>query len=325
MHPIVRAAALLMVFAFPALAAEKPPGYPTKPVRLLVGFAPGGGVDQTARILAPKLSELWHEPLVIDNRSGAGGTIATDLAAKAPADGYTLLFCGIWSHGVAPALYKSLPYDYDRDFAPVSMIGTTPNVLVVNPAVPVKTVSDFLAYMKANNGKTTIASPGVGSSPHMTMELFRLATKAEFVHVPYKGGAPALVDLLGGHIPAMFDNMTTQLALMKGGRTRALAVTSPKRSVHLPDVPTMREAGVPIEVTVWYAVCAPSAVPRPIIAKLNADLHRALAASDTQKKLVEIGIDVAPSTPEQLGAFIRKENEMWTRVVREGKIPQQTF
>jgi tripartite-type tricarboxylate transporter receptor subunit TctC len=159
----------------------------------------------------------------------------------------------------------------------------------------------------------------------MTMELFRLTTRADFVHVPYKGGAPALVDLLGGHIPAMFDNMTTQLALMQSGRTRALAVTSPKRTVHLPDVPTMRESGVPIDVTVWYGVCAPSAIPKAVLAKLNADVTRALSAPDTQKKLVDIGIDVAPSTPEQFGAFIKKESEMWARVVREGKIPQQTF
>jgi tripartite-type tricarboxylate transporter receptor subunit TctC len=186
-------------------------------------------------------------------------------------------------------------------------------------------MSEFLAYLKANNGKISIASPGVGSSPHMTMELFRLTTKAEFVHVPYKGGAPALVDLLGGHIPAMFDNMTTQLALMKAGRTRPLAVTSPKRTVHLPDVPTMREAGVPIEVTVWYGICAPSAVPKPVLAQLNADLHRALNAPDTQKKLVEIGVDVSPSTPEQFAAFIKGETEMWRRVVREAKVPQQTF
>ena len=297
--------------------------YPTKPVRMLVGFAPGGGVDQTARILAAKLNEIWRQPVVIDNRSGAGGTIASDIAAKAAPDGYSLLFCGIWSHGVAPALYKTLPYDHYRDFAPVSMIGTTPNVLVVNPSVPVKTVSDFLAYLKSNNGKVTIASPGVGSSPHMTMELFRLTTKAEFVHVPYKGGAPALVDLLGGHIPAMFDNMTTQLALLKSGRTRALAVTSPKRTVHLPDVPTMREAGVPIEVTVWYGICAPSAVPKPILAKLNADLHKALNAPDVQKKLVEVGVDVQTSTPEYFAGFIKTETEKWARVVRDAKIPLQ--
>jgi tripartite-type tricarboxylate transporter receptor subunit TctC len=317
----LRAAVLSIALGVAAVGAVQAQAYPNKPVRLLVGFAPGGGVDVTARIVASKLSELWGQPVIIDSRAGAGGTIATDMAAKAPADGYSMLFCGIWSHGVAPSLYKQLPYDHYRDFAPVSMVGTTPNVLVVNPAVPVKSVSEFIAYTKAN--KTTIASPGVGSSPHMTMELFRLTTRIDFVHVPYKGGAPALTDLLGGHIPAMFDNMSTQLSVIKAGRTRALAVTSPKRSVHLPDVPTMREAGVPIEVTVWYGICAPAAVPKPVLAKVNADVNRALNAPDTQRRLVEVGVDAAGSTPEQFAAFIKSETETWARVVREARVPQQ--
>lgn len=297
--------------------------FPTKPVRLLVGFAPGGGVDVAARIVAAKLSEIWGQQLVVDNRAGAGGTIATDIAAKATPDGYSLLLCGIWSHGVAPALYKKLPYDHYRDFAPVSMIGTTPNMLVVNPAVPAKSVSEFIAFTKASAGKTIIASPGVGSSPNMSMELFRLTTGIDFVHVPYKGSAPALVDLLGGHVQAMFDNMSTQLAVIKSGRTRALAVTSPKRSVHLPDVPTMIESGVALDVTVWYGLCAPAAVPKPILAKLNSDLHQVLNAPDVQRRLVEQGIDPTPSTPEQFAAFIRAETEKWARVVKDAGVPQQ--
>ena len=312
--------AALMTVAAGATHAQT---YPTKPVRFVVGFAPGGGVDVSGRILAQKMSELWGQTMVVDNRAGAGGTIGTDIAAKAPADGYTLLLCGIWSHGVAPSLYKKLPYDHYKDFAPVSMIGTTPNVLVVNPAVPAKSVSEFIAYTKANNGKIVIASPGSGSSPHMTMELFRLTTGINIVHVPYKGGAPALVDLLGGHIQSMFDNMSTQLATMKTGRTRALAVTSPKRSMHMPDVPTMTESGVPIEVTVWYGLCAPAGVPKPILAKLNADLTRVLNAPDTQRRLAEQGVDAAPSTPEQFAAFIKVETDKWARVVRDAKVPQQ--
>jgi tripartite-type tricarboxylate transporter receptor subunit TctC len=312
-----------MLWGVTSVAQSQPPSYPTKPVRLLVGFAPGGGVDVSARIVAQKLSELWGQTMVPDNRAGAGGTIATDIAAKAPADGYSLLFCGIWSHGVAPSLYKKLNYDHVKDFAPVSMIGTTPNVLVVNPSVPAKSVSEFIAYTKANNGKIVIASPGTGSSPHMTMELFRLTTGINIVHVPYKGGAPALVDLLGGHIQAMFDNMSSQLATMKAGRTRALAVTSPKRSAHMPDVPTMRESGAPIDVTVWYGLCAPSATPKPILAKLNADLNKVLSLPDTQKRFTEQGVDAAPSTPEQFAAFIKSETETWARVVRDAKVPQQ--
>ncbi len=312
--------AALILFA--AAAAHSQP-YPNKPARLLVGFAPGGGVDVTARIVAAKLTELWGQQLVVDNRAGAGGTIATDIAAKAAPDGYSLLFCGIWSHGVAPSLYKQLPYDHYRDFAPVSMIGTTPNVLVVNPLVPVKSVSEFIAYTKANNGKIAIAHPGAGSSPHMTLELFRLTTGVNVVPVPYKGGAPALVDLLGGHIPAMFDNMSTQLSVIKSGRTRALAVTSPKRTSHLPDVPTMMEAGVQLDVTVWYGLCAPAAVPKTVVAKLNADLHKALNASDVQRRLMEQGVDPAPSTPEEFAAFIRVETDKWAKVVKEAGVPKQ--
>jgi tripartite-type tricarboxylate transporter receptor subunit TctC len=321
----ITALCLMVAGAAHAQAASTGSGqdYPTKPGRLLVGFAPGGGVDVTARIVAGKLGELWGQPLIVDNRAGAGGTIATDIAAKAPPDGYSLLFCGIWSHGVAPSLYKQLPYDHYRDFAPISMIGTTPNVLVVNPAVAARSVSEFIAYTKANDGKIIIASPGLGSSPHMTLELFRLTTGINIVHVPYKGGAPALTDLLGGHVQAMFDNMTTQLAVMKSGRSRALAVTSPKRSAHMPEVPTMRESGVPIDVTVWYGLCAPAAVPKPIIMKLNADLHTALSAPDTQRRLVEIGVDVAPSTPGEFAAFIKSETDTWAKVVREAKVPQQ--
>jgi tripartite-type tricarboxylate transporter receptor subunit TctC len=312
--------AALILFA--AAAAHSQP-YPNKPARLLVGFAPGGGVDVTARIVAAKLTELWGQQLVVDNRAGAGGTIATDIAAKAAPDGYSLLFCGIWSHGVAPSLYKQLPYDHYRDFAPVSMIGTTPNVLVVNPNVPVKSVSEFIAYTKANNGKIAIAHPGAGSSPHMTLELFRLTTGVNVVPVPYKGGAPALVDLLGGHIPAMFDNMSTQLSVIKSGRTRALAVTSPKRTSHLPDVPTMMESGVQLDVTVWYGLCAPAAVPKTVVAKLNADLHKALNAPDVQRRLMEQGVDPAPSTPEEFAAFIRVETDKWAKVVKEAGVPKQ--
>jgi tripartite-type tricarboxylate transporter receptor subunit TctC len=203
------------------------------------------------------------------------------------------------------------------------LIGTTPNVLVVNPNVPVKSVSEFIAFTKANDGKVSIAHPGAGSSPHMTLELFRLATGVNVVPVPYKGGAPALVDLLGGHIPAMFDNMSTQLSVIKSGRTRALAVTSPKRTSHLPDVPTMLESGVAVDVTVWYGLCAPAALPKPILAKLNADLHKALNSPDAQRRLIEQGVDPAPSTPEQFAAFIRAETEKWAKVVKEAGVPQQ--
>ncbi|HEV7821862.1 MAG TPA: tripartite tricarboxylate transporter substrate binding protein [Burkholderiales bacterium] len=315
------ALAALLSVCMPGMAAEQV--WPAKPVRLLIGFAPGGGVDLTGRIVSAKLSEMWGQQMVPDNRAGAGGTIATDIAAKSAPDGYTLLFCGIWSHGVAPSLYKQLPYDHYRDFAPISMIGTTPNVLVGNPALPIKTVGEFVANAKANPGKITVAHPGVGSSPHMTLELFRLATGVDIVAVPYKGGAPALVDLLGGHLNSMFDNMSTQLTYLKSGRTRPLAVTSPKRTTHLPDVPTMLESGIAVDVTVWYGLCAPAATPSAVVAKLNADLTRALNAPDVQRRLAEQGVDAAPSTPQQFAAFIRAETEKWARVVKDARVPQQ--
>ena len=202
-----------------------------------------GGTDVSARIIASRLSEMWGQTLVVDNRPGAGTAIAADITAKAVPDGYTLFLCSIASHGIAPFLYKKLGYNHIKDFAPISLIGTTPNILVVHPALPTKSISEFIAHAKANPGKINFASPGVGISPHMTMELFRLTTAINFVHVSYKGGAPALAELLGGHIQAMFDNLSTQLAPIKAGRVRALAVTSSKRSVYLSDVPTMIESG----------------------------------------------------------------------------------
>ena len=323
-HALRGCAFMLGMAVVVGVQAQAPAGsYPNRPVRLVVPYAPGGNIDITGRIIGPAMSDALGVSFVVDNRAGAGGTIATDIAAKSPPDGYSLLLCGIWSHGVAPSLYKKLPYDHYRDFAPVSLIGTTPNVLVVNPNVPVKSVSEFIAFTKANDGKVSIAHPGAGSSPHMTLELFRLATGVNVVPVPYKGGAPALVDLLGGHIPAMFDNMSTQLSVIKSGRTRALAVTSPKRTSHLPDVPTMLESGVAVDVTVWYGLCAPAALPKPILAKLNADLHKALNSPDAQRRLIEQGVDPAPSTPEQFAAFIRAETEKWAKVVKEAGVPQQ--
>ena len=298
--------------------------YPSKPGRLLVGFAPGGGVDVAARIVASKLSEIWGHQLVVDNRAGAGGTIASEIAAKSAPDGYSLLLCGIWSHGVAPSLYKKLPYDHYKDFAPVSLIGTTPNALIVNPATSsLKTVGEFISYAKENPGKMSIAHPGVGSSPHMTLELFRLATGISVIQVPYKGAAPAIVDLLGGHVMSMFDNMSSQVASLKSGRTRALAVTSPQRTSHLPDVPTMLESGVNVDVTVWYGICAPSGVPKDVLAKLNADVHKALGSKDTQDRLIEQGIDPKPSTSAEFAAFIRSETDKWAKVVKEANVPLQ--
>src|SRR5688500_116433 len=248
-----------------------PETYPNRPVRIIVPFPPGGGVDITNRILGSKLTEVLGQQVVIDNRSGAAGNVGADIAAKSTPDGYTLFACNVASHGVSPAIYKKLPYDAVKDLPPISLIGTTPNVLVIHPAVPAKNVQEFIAHVKAGGGKIPYATPGVGTSPHMTMELFKLATGITMVHVPYKGGAPALQDVMGGHVVGMLGNLGEQIAAIKAGRTRALAVSSLQRHPMLPDVPTVAEAGIPgFEVTAWYASCVPRAVPTPVLEKLNA-------------------------------------------------------
>ena len=292
--------------------------YPSKPARLIVPFGAGATTDIIARIFANKLSEIWGQQLVVENRPGAGGVIGTESAAKATPDGYTLALCGI-SVTIAPALYKKLPYDHLRDFAPVSMIGTLPNILVVNPGVPAKTVHEFIAYAKANPGKLKYASSGVGASPHLTMELFKTTAGIDMVHVPYKTMAQGVTDLLGGHVNAAFNNLPTQLANIRAGKMRALGVTSAKRVEQLPDVPTIIESGFPgFEVTVWQGLCAPIRTPTPIIVKLHADVVKALTASDLRERFAEQGVDAnASASPEAFGAFTRAETARWAKTVRE--------
>jgi len=295
--------------------------YPSKPVRVIVGYAAGGTVDIVARIVAAKLSEVWAISVLVDNRQGAGGSIAADVAAKANPDGYTLLMCGSGTHAINPAIYRKLPYDPVRDFAPISQIGTTPNVLLVHPSAQAKSVSEFIAYAKANPGKISIASPGVGSPQHFSLELFKSMTGIDVVHVPYKGGAPALADLLGGQVPALFGNLPTSLKLIKAGKVRALGVTSARRHPQLPDVLTIAESGVPgYEVTTWQGMCAPAEVPKPILAKLNTDLVKVLNMPDTQQRLAEQGVDVAPTTSEQFASQLRSEIIKWAKVAKEAGI-----
>jgi tripartite-type tricarboxylate transporter receptor subunit TctC len=298
--------------------------YPNRPLRQIVPFPPGGGVDIVTRIVTAKWSELLGQPIVVENRAGAGGTVGTDHAAKAAADGYTLFTCNIASHGVSPALYSKLPYDYVRDFAPISLIGKTPNVLVLHPSVPAQTVKEFVALIKANPGKYNYASPGFGTSPQMTMELFKLTAGIDLFHVPYKGGAPALADVMAGQVAGMFGNLPEQLGAIKGGKTRALAVTSLLRNPQLPDVPTVAESGYPgFEVTVWYGVCTQAAVAKPILDKLHATLIKTLELPEMKARLAESTIDASPTTQEEFAAFIRAENERWVAVVRDANIPKQ--
>ena len=298
--------------------------FPTRPIKQIVPFPPGGGVDIVTRIVGAKWQDFLGQPIIVENKAGAGGTVGAAEAARAPGDGYTLLTCQVASHGVSPALYNKLSYDYAKDFAPISLIGKTPNVLVVHPSVPARTLREFIDYVKASPGKYNYASPGYGTSPQMTMELFKLTTGLDLVHVPYKGGAPALADVIAGQVIGMFGNLPEQLGAIKGGKTRALAVSTLQRSPQLPDVPTVAESGFAgFEVTVWYGVCAQSSVPKPILAKLHATLMKTLGLPEMKARLAEATIEASPMTPDEFGAFIRAEVEKWTRVVRDANIPKQ--
>lgn len=301
-----------------APASASGQSYPSKPARLIVAFGAGATTDIIARIFANKLSEMWGQQLIVENRPGAGGVIGMESAAKATPDGYTLALCGI-SQTIAAALYKKLPYDHLRDFAPISMVATLPNILVVHPAVPARTVREFVAYAKANPGKLKYASSGVGASPHLTMELFKTTAGIDVVHVPYKTMAQGVTDLIGGHVDAAFNNLPSQLANVRAGRMRALGVTSAKRVEQLPDVPTIIESGYPgFEVTVWQGLCAPIRTPAAIIAKLHGDVMTAVAAPDLRQRFAEQGVDAnASASPAAFGAFIRAETDRWAKTVRE--------
>ena len=323
------AAALVLAFDAFAAAGPKVQGtardasqpYPNRPIRIINPFPAGGGVDIVNRLLASRLPDVLGQTVIVENRPGAGGNVGADYAAKATPDGYTIFACGVASHGVSPAIYKKLPYDAEKDFAPVSMIGTTPNVLVVHPGVPAKNVAEFIAYVKAGGGKIPYATPGIGTSPHMTMELFKMATGVTMVHVAYKGGAPALQDVMGGHVAGMFGNLGEQIAAIQSGRTRALAVSSVKRHPMLPDVPTVAESGIPgFEVTAWYAACAPSAVPKPILEKLNAAIVKTLAFPDLREKYIQTAVEPTSSTREELAAYIKSELAKWRKVAQAAGI-----
>jgi tripartite-type tricarboxylate transporter receptor subunit TctC len=320
MRMLLLAAGLALVLQAQAQSTD----YPNRPIKQIVPFPPGGGVDIVTRIVGAKWSEALGQPILVENRSGAGGVVGADFVAKAVPDGYTLLTCQVASHGVSPALFAKLPYDYATDFEPISLIGKTPNVLVVHPSVPVRTVKEFIDYVKASPGKYNYASPGFGTSPQMTMELFMLETGIRPVHIPYKGGAPALADVMAGVVIGMFGNLPEQLGAIKGGKTRALAVSTLRRSPQLPDVPTVAESGYPgFDVTVWYGVCAPAGVPKPFLAKLQTTLHSVLNTPEMKARLAESSIEATPNSPEEFAAFIRGEVEKWTRVVKDANLPKQ--
>lgn len=319
--------ALLIAFGLTVAAAGAPAlaqSYPVKPVRYIVAFAAGDSPDIVARLVADRMSRLWDQQMVVENRVGAGGTIAGAAVASAAPDGYTLFHCNIASSAIAAAVYPKLPYDPIRDFAMVSRIATTANALIAHPSLPAKAVPELIAYAKGHPGKLSYGSPGVGTSPHLSMELFKLAAGIDVVHIAYKGAMPALADLMGGQIPVMLANLPALLPHIVSGKIRGLAVTSAQRSAKLPSVPTMLESGVAdYVVTSWYGMCAPAGTAAAILDKLHADLTKTLQAPDVQQRLADLVIDVAPTSRDEFTAFVRAEMTRWARVVKEAGIPTQ--
>jgi len=298
--------------------------WPVKPVRIMVGFVPGGGVDTTARIVAAALTEQWGAQVLVENRPGAAGNVATEITAKAAPDGYTLVLCNIGSHSITPVRFKDrLTYDHIRDFAFPAMIGGVPNVFMVHPSMPVKNLREYIAYAKAHPGKVNFGSSGVGASPHLSIELLKTMTGINIVHVPYKGAAAALSDVMSGHIESSVGNLAGgPLAAVKSGRLRALGVTSAKRNAQLPDVPTFEEQGVKgYDVTGWYGLCTQAKVSPAIITKINTDVNTLLAEPVLKKRLEDQGITLSPTTPQAFEAHVRAETDKWTKVVKDANLP----
>ena len=306
------AALLLAVCAGAALAQS----YPTRPVRLIVGFAPGGGTDITARIVAPKLSEYLGQQVVVENVPGAGTNIANERVAKSAPDGYTLLI-NTAAVAINMSLYRNLPFDTLRDFAPVSLFSQSPNVLVVNAKLPVTSVKDLVAMARSSPGKLNYSSAGVGTTQHLAAELFKLRTGTFIVHIPYKGSAPSLTALIAGEVDLSFANIPAIQGHVNSGRLRALAATAAKRDAQLPDVPTMKEAGVGgVEVVVWYGVLAPAGTPRDIVQKLADGIIRATRDPEVRRRMLEQGAEPVGSTPEEFAKLLREEVARWAEVVK---------
>jgi tripartite-type tricarboxylate transporter receptor subunit TctC len=299
-----------------ALAAD----YPTKPVRWVVGYPPGGSTDILARLMGNYLTEKFHQQFVIENKPGAGNNIATEYVINSPPDGYTVYLVNP-ANGINASLYKKLNFNFVRDMAPVGGILRVPNVMIVHPDVPAKTVAEFITYAKANPGKVNMASSGNGTSVHLSGELFMAMTGVKMTHVPYRGSNPALTDMISGQVQVMFDNMPSCLPHIKAGKLRALAVTTAKRTPALPELPPIAESGLPgFDVSSWYAIFAPARTPPVIVRKASADMLAALNHPETRSRLDQLGVVVIGSTPEGLAAHLRSEMDKWGPVIREAGI-----
>ena len=300
-----------------AASADDPGRYPERPVRLLVGFAPGGGTDTTARAIANKLSQSLGQQVIIDNRPGAAGNIATQIVANASPDGYTLLMGTIAALAINPTLYGNLPFDPVGDFAPITQAVNSTNVLVVHPSVKANNVQELVALAKASPGKVLYGSSGVGGAGHLAGELFCTLAGVKMTHVPYKGGGPVMIDLIAGQVQSVFATAATAIPHIKTGKIRPLGVTTLKRAGMLPDIPTIAEQGLKgFDANNWYGLLAPAKTPRPIVQKLNAEVVKALQMPDIKQYLFSQGLDPAPTTPEEFGAYIKSEMAKWAKVVR---------
>jgi len=311
----------LALFAVPAIAMSADDDYPVRPVKIVVPFAPGGSTDVVARILADKLGTEFKQSFVVDNRSGASGNIGADAVAKAAPDGYTLLMGTTGVLSINAHLFKDLSYNPAKDFTPVSYTSLITNVLVVNPAVPVKTVQELIAMAKSKPGSLTFASSGSGSSTHLTGELFKAMAGVDILHVPYKGSSQALVDVISGQVTMLFDNAPSSIPFIQQGKLRALGVTSKTRMPNLPDVPTIAESGVEgYESLSWSGIVAPAATPKAIIAKLNAAIDKILKSDEVRQKFAALGVDPVGGPPEAFATHIRAESEKWGKLIRSANI-----
>jgi tripartite-type tricarboxylate transporter receptor subunit TctC len=291
--------------------------YPSKPIRLVVPFPAGGSLDVVARAIGQKLADAWGQPVVVDNRPGAGGNIGADLVAKSAPDGYTILEGALSTHAVNVSLYSKMPYDPVRDFAPITLVAVTPNVLVLNPLVPANSVKELIAYAKAHPGKLSFGSGSNGSAGHLAGELFKMEAGVDMVHVPYKGAAPAMQDLLAGQTQLMFDNLANSMQYVRAGKLKALAVTTGHRSALVPDLPTLAEEGLPgFDISTWWGFMAPAGTPKEIVAKWNAEVTRILSTPEMKAFFAQQGAEPAPTTPEAFAAMIQREIVKYAKIVK---------
>ena len=311
-------AATTAALAAPMLGAQT---LPAGPVRIIVGFPPGGGTDALARVVGQKLAIMWNVPVVIENKAGAAGVIAADYVSKQPGDGNTLIMAHINSHALAPAMGTKLNYNAERDFAPISMIGITPNVLVCNTEQPAKTVKDLVALCKAKPGQVSFASAGGGSAQHFALEMFKLQAKIFALHIPYRGSGPALIDLIGGQVNYCFETMTSAAPHIKSGKAIAIAQTRLQRAKSFPNVPTMDESGFPgFEATVWYGLMGPSKMPPAMVQRMNEDVNKVLAMPDVKEKMEQYGAEDGGGSTEKFANFIKAEQKKWTQVAQDAKV-----